>query len=76
MELVPVLHPSFGTLAHQVRDGGRLGIDVEIVMKKLYIAENVGGGLRTSISLKHPQSDIQIKLKIIDIKHNSLSNKI
>ena len=69
MEPVPVLHPNFGTLAHQVRDGGRLGIDVEIVMKKLYIAENVGGGLRASISLKHPQSYIQIKLKII---HNFL----
>ena len=63
MELVPVLHPNFGTLALEVRDGGRLGIDVEIDMNKVYTAENVGGGLCASHSSEHPLSDIQLKLK-------------
>ena len=70
MQLIPVVQPNFGTLALIVRDGGRVATDVEIVMNKVHLAENVGGGLYASLALELPQSNIQLKLKKIDIEHN------
>ena len=36
MQLVPVVRPNFGTLTLLVNDGGRVAIDVEIVMNEVY----------------------------------------
>ena len=72
MKLVPVVHPNFETLALIVNDRGRVAIDAEIVINEVYIAENVGGDLFASLALEFPQSNIQLKLKKIDVEHNFL----
>ena len=45
MELERVVHTDSGTLYLCVNDVDGIEIDVEIVMNKVHMAENVGGGL-------------------------------
>lgn len=74
LELVPVVYPNFGSLMLQVTDelDDTTAINVEIVMNKLYIAENVGGGLLVNFLPQLPQSYIQMKLKDVEVVHNYL----
>ena len=74
LELVPVVYPNAGTLTLQVSDeyDDTAAINVEIVMNKLYIAENVGGGLLVNCLPQLPQSYIQMKLKNVEVVHNYL----
>ena len=53
-------------------DSDRAAINVHIVMKKVHIAENVGGGLHASLAPQLSQSYIQLRLNEIEIVHNFL----
>ena len=72
MKLVPVVQRYIGPLLLQVDDDddGRAAINVQIVMNKVHIAENVGGGLHASLALQLSQSYIQ--LRQVEIIHNFL----
>ena len=73
MELVPAVHPKVGTLALMVSDGyDTAAVDVKIVLNKVRIAENIGGGLYVSIVPQLSQSYIQLWLKEIEVIHNFL----
>ena len=73
MELVPAVHPKVGTLALMVSDGyDTAAVDVKIVLNKVRIAENIGGGLYVSIAPQLSQSYIQLWLKEIEVIHNFL----
>ena len=72
MKRVPVVHSYFRLLSLYVNDGGRAPINVQIVMNKVHIAENVGGGLQVSLAPQLSQSNIQ--LRQVEIIHNFLSN--
>ena len=72
MELVSVVHHYTGPLLLQVNDGDRATINVQIVMNKVHIAENVGGGLYVSLIPQLSQSYIQLRLNEIEIVHNFL----
>ena len=72
MKRVPVVHSYFRLLSLYINDGGRAPINVQIVMNKVHIAENVGGGLQVSLAPQLSQSNIQ--LRQVEIIHNFLSN--
>ena len=55
-----------------VNDRDRVAINVQIVMNKVHIAENVGGGLHVPLFPQLSQSYIQLRLKEIEIVHNFL----
>ena len=72
IKLVPVVHHYIGPLVLYVNDDGRAPINVQIVMNKVHIAENVGGALHVSLLPQLSQSCIQLKLNEIEIVHNIL----
>ena len=72
MELEPVVHADSGTLFLSVNDVDGIGIDAEIVMSKVHIAENVGGGLRVSLLSPLAQSYIHLRMKNVKVVHNYL----
>ena len=70
MELVPQVYPDMGTLMLYITDNIAAPIDVEIVINEVQITENVGGGLFVSLLPQLPQSNVQLKLKDIEVtKH-------
>ena len=72
IELIPVVHHHLGPLFVHVNDVDRTAINVQIVMNKVHIAENVGGGLHASFYSQLSQSYVQLRLNEIDIIHNFL----
>ena len=72
MELVPVVHSYIGPLVLYVNDWDRAAINVQIVMNRVHIAENVGGGLHVPLFPQLFQSYIQLRLNEIEIVHNFL----
>ena len=72
MELVPGVHSYSRPLMLNINDGDRAAINVQIVMKKVHIAENVGGALHVPLLPQLSQSYIQLGLNEIEIVHNFL----
>ena len=73
LELVPVVQPDMGTLMLQILDcysSNGTGIDVEIGIKQVHIAENVGGGLHISFFPQLSQSYIQLEVQNVEVVHN------
>ena len=73
MELVPVVQPDMGTLMLQIDDDyshNGTAIDVDIGIKHIHIAENVGGGLHISFFPGLSQSYIQLKVQNVEVVHN------
>ena len=75
MELVPQVYPDMGTLMLHITDNRAAPIHVEIVINEVQITENVGGGLFVSLLPQLSQSNIQLKLKEIEVLHNFLVQK-
>ena len=75
MELVPVVQPDMGTLMLSILDDNNhrgTAIYVEISIKQVHIAENVGGGLHISFFLRLSQSYVQLKVQKVEVMHNFL----
>ena len=75
LELVPVVQPDMGTLILHILDyynGNGSAIDVEIGIKQVHIAENVGGGLHTSFYPRLSQSYVQLKVLNVEVVRNYL----
>ena len=75
LELVPVVQPDIGTLMLQVLDdysGSGTPVDVDIGIKHVRIAENVGGGLDISFFTRLPQSYIRLKVQNVEVVRNFL----
>ena len=73
LELVPVVQPDMGTLMLQINDDyshNGTAIDVDIGIKQVHIAENVGGGLHISFFPRLSQSYIQLKVQNVEVVHN------
>ena len=70
LELVPVVHHKLATVSFIINDHAA-AIDVEIVLNTVYIAENIGGGLRVS-RFSQSYSYTKVWLKRISIGHNFL----
>ena len=73
MELVPAIQPDMGTLMLQIFDdysGNGTAIDVDIGIKQVHIAQNVGGGLDTTLYPRFSQSYIQVKVQNVEVVHN------
>ena len=72
MELLPVVQPG-GTLILHIRDDyshNVTAINVEIGIKQVHIAEDVGGGLRISLFPQLSQSYIQVRVQNVEVVHN------
>ena len=75
LELVPVVHPRYGTLLVYIDDmfdNTAAAIDVDIVVNEVYIAENVGGCLHVTLCPQLSQSYIELMLKKTEVAHNFL----
>ena len=73
LELVPVVQPDMGTLMLQILDyygSNATAINVEIGIKQVHIAENVGGGLHISFYPRLSQSYIQLEVQNVEVVHN------
>ena len=73
LELVPVVQTKLGTLILHIHDDyshNATAIDVEIGIKQVHIAENVGGGLLISLFPRLSQSYIQVKVQNVEVVHN------
>ena len=62
-----------GTLYLYVNDVDGIEIDVQIVMNKVHIVENVGGGLRVFLLLPLAQSYTQLRMKNVKVVLNYLA---
>ena len=72
MELEHVVHTDSGTLYFCANDVDGIGIDAQIVMNKVHILENVGGGLRVFLLSPLAQSYTQLRMKNVKVVHNYL----
>ena len=75
LELVPVVQPDIGTLMLQILDdysGSGTAVDVDIGIKHVHIAENVGGGLDISFFTRLSQSYIRLKVQNVEVVRNFL----
>ena len=75
LELVPVVQPDIGTLMLQILDDysdSGTPVDVDIGIKHVRIAENVGGGLDISFFTRLPQSYIRLKVQNVEVVRNFL----
>ena len=73
MELVPVVQTKMGTLILCIRDNyshNATAINVEISIKQVHIAENVGGSLKISFLPRLSQSYIRLKVQNVEVLHN------
>ena len=64
--------PLHRTILLYVYDRDRVAINVQIVINKVHIAENVGGGLHVPLAPQLSQSYIQLRLNEIEIVYNFL----
>ena len=73
-ELIPVVQPDMGTLMITMTDdySESTAINVEIGIKQVHIAQNVGGGLHISFISQLSQSYIQLKVEKVEVIHNFL----
>ena len=72
MELLPVVQPA-GTLILHIRDDysdSGTAIDVDIGIKHVHIAENVGGGLSIALYPQLSQSYFRLKVQNVEVVHN------
>ena len=75
LELVHVVQPDMGTLMLQILDdysGNGTASDVDIGIKHVHIAENVGGGLDISFFTRLSQSYVQLKVQNVEVINNFL----
>ena len=73
LELLSVVQPDLGTLILHIRDNyshNATAINVEISIKQVHIAENVGGSLRISFLPRLSQSYIRLKVQNVEVVHN------
>ena len=72
MELLPVVQPAGTLILHILDDysGNGTAIDVDVGIKHIHIAENVGGGLLIALYPQLSQSYFRLKVQNVEVVHN------